>query len=47
MQHLSDAAGVNLDEELADMIRYQRAYEASARVFAVADSMLQTILSMV
>lgn len=47
MNNFKNATGVNLDEELADMIRYQRAYEASARVFAVADQMLQTILSMV
>ena len=26
--------GVNLDEELSDMIRYQRAYEASAKLFS-------------
>ncbi len=39
--------GVNLDEELADMIKYQRAYEASARVFTTVNSMFDTILSMV
>ena len=39
--------GVNLDEELADMIKYQRAFEASAKVFTAADNILQTIMSLV
>ena len=43
----ANATGVNLDEELADMIKYQRAFEASAKVFAAADYILQTILSIV
>ncbi len=40
------AIGVNLDEELADMIKYQRAYEASARVFNVTNQILQTLVSL-
>ena len=40
------AIGVNLDEELADMIKYQRAYEASARVFSVTNQILQTLVSL-
>ena len=43
----SNLIGVNLDEELADMIKYQRSFEASARVFAAANSVMDTILSMV
>lgn len=39
--------GVNLDEELSDMIRYQRAFEASARVFTTVNDLMGTILSMV
>ncbi len=39
--------GVNLDEELADMIKYQRAYEASARVFSAINDMMQMVISMV
>ena len=38
--------GVNLDEELADLTRYQRAYEASARVMQIADEMLDRIINM-
>lgn len=37
----ASAFGVNLDEELADLIKFQRSYEASARVFNVANQMLQ------
>lgn len=39
--------GVNLDEELADMIRYQRAFEASAKVFSTANDLMGTIIGMV
>ncbi len=35
--------GVDLNEELADLIRYQRSYEASARVFNAANELMQLI----
>jgi flagellar hook-associated protein 1 FlgK len=38
--------GVNLDEELMDMIKYQRAYEASSRIFSVCNQMLQVLVSL-
>jgi len=37
-------AGVNLDEEAANLVRYQQAYQAAARVIAAADEMFQTLL---
>ncbi|MCC6487988.1 MAG: flagellar hook-associated protein FlgK [Candidatus Hydrogenedentes bacterium] len=40
-----ETSGVNLDEEVASLLLFQRAYEASARVMTVADSMLATLLS--
>jgi flagellar hook-associated protein 1 FlgK len=40
-------SGVNLDEEMADMVRFQHAYEASARYISTVDEMLQTLLGMV
>ena len=40
-------SGVNLDEEAANLIRYQQAYQAMARVVTVADTMFQTLLSAV
>lgn len=38
--------GVNLDEELADLIKYQRAYEAAARVFNVASQVMQMLTTL-
>jgi flagellar hook-associated protein 1 FlgK len=42
----SSISGVSLDEESTNMIQYQRAYEAAARVVTTVDSMMQTVLSM-
>lgn len=38
-------AGVNLDEEMLNLVSYQRAYEASARVLTTVDSMLDTLIN--
>lgn len=38
--------GVNMDEELTNMISQQRAYEAAARVITIVDEMMQTLLGM-
>jgi len=40
-------SGVNLDEEAADMLRYQQAYQAAAQVIATADTMFQSLLGAV
>jgi flagellar hook-associated protein 1 FlgK len=37
-------SGVNLDEEAADLLRFQQAYQAAAQVISVADSLFQTLL---
>ncbi|MGI9615198.1 MAG: flagellar hook-associated protein FlgK [Acidimicrobiales bacterium] len=39
------AVGVNLDEELADLVSAQRAYEASARMISAVDQMLDTLIN--
>lgn len=39
-------SGVNLDEELVDMIKFQRAYEASAKIFNTANEILQTLINL-
>jgi|GEM_PF-5907641 len=39
-------SGVNLDEEAANLVRYQKAYEAVARVGTVAASLLETLIRM-
>lgn len=40
-------SGVNLDEEAANMMKLQQAYQAAARIISTADSMFQSILSAV
>ncbi|WP_422508023.1 flagellar hook-associated protein FlgK [Stenotrophomonas sp. GZD-301] len=40
-------SGVNLDEEAADMLRLQQAYQAASQLISTADSMFQTILGAV
>jgi len=37
-------SGVSIDEELTNLITSQRAYDASARVFSIADEMLKTLI---
>lgn len=37
--------GVNLDEELSNLIQFQRAYNANARVIAAIDELYQSLLS--
>ncbi|HTF99164.1 MAG TPA: flagellar hook-associated protein FlgK [Nitrospirota bacterium] len=39
-------SGVSLDDEAANLIRFQRAYQAGAQVIKVADELLQTILNL-
>ncbi len=40
-------AGVNIDEEAANLIRFQQAYQAAAQVISTADSMFQSLISAV
>lgn len=40
-------SGVNLDEEAANMLRFQQAYQAAAQMIAVSDTVFQTLLSAV
>jgi len=46
-QQKSSISGVSIDEEMTNVIKFQRAYEASAKMIKIADDMLQTILNMV
>ncbi len=40
-------SGVSIDEEMTNMIKYQRAFDAAARTVTTVDQMFQTIISMV
>lgn len=39
-------SGVSLDEEMTDLIRFQRAFQASARLVTTVDDMLEIVLGM-
>jgi flagellar hook-associated protein 1 FlgK len=39
-------SGVSIDEEVTNLIRYERAYQASARVISTVDQLLELLLSM-
>lgn len=39
-------SGVSLDEEMTDLMRYQKAFEASARLISTVDEMLDTVMRM-
>ncbi len=45
LEERASIAGVNLDEEAANMIQFQQAYQAAAQVISAADSMFQTLLN--
>ena len=40
-------SGVNLDEEAANLLKFQQAYQASAQVISTADAIFQTLLNAV
>ncbi len=46
-QQVLSVSGVNLDEEAANMLRFQQAYEAAAQMVSVADTLFQTLLASV
>ena len=47
VQALRDAqTGVSLDEELMDITKFERAYQAAARVISTVDELYQTVLSL-
>jgi flagellar hook-associated protein 1 FlgK len=40
-------SGVSLDEETADLLRFQKAYQANAKVISVIDEMLVSLIGMI
>jgi flagellar hook-associated protein 1 FlgK len=43
----SEESAVNVDEEMVNVLNFQRSYDAAARLIKVADEMLQTLINMV
>ncbi len=43
----SEYSGVSVDEEMINVLKFQRSYDASAKLIRVADEILQTLLQMV
>lgn len=42
---VASISGVNLDEEAANLLKFQQAYQAAARVFSVANDVFQTLIN--
>ena len=40
-------SGVSLDEETVNLIKYQNAYQAAAKLINTADEMMETVLNMI
>ena len=44
---ISSVSGVSLDEEGANMVRYQNSYNAAAKVISTVQEMYDTLMNMV
>lgn len=43
---IQEQTGVDMNEELTDLVKYQTAFEASAKVFSVCNKVLDTLMSL-
>jgi flagellar hook-associated protein 1 FlgK len=43
-QMRDSVSGVNLDEELTNLVKFQRSYQAAAKLISTADELYQTLL---
>lgn len=43
--HRDSVSGVSLDEEMADLLKFQRAFQASSRVFTTIDELLDLVVN--
>ncbi len=46
-QQKASYSGVSIDEEMSNVLMYQRSYDAAAKLIRVADEMLETLITMV
>ncbi len=47
LQQRQSLSGVNVDEELVSMMKYQRSYEASAKIIQTSNQMLSTLMGLI
>jgi flagellar hook-associated protein 1 FlgK len=45
-ESLQGFSGVNLDEEAANLVRFQQAYQASGKVLQIASTLFDTLLQL-
>jgi flagellar hook-associated protein 1 len=45
IQKQEGVTGVNLDEEMTDILKFQQLYQAAAKIISVCDEMMQSLLS--
>ena len=45
LDRFNSEAGVNMDEEAANLVRFQQAYAASAQIITTAKEVFDTLLS--
>lgn len=45
-ERVESVTGVNMDEEMSNLIKYQHSYTAAAKLITTADQMLQTLLGL-
>jgi flagellar hook-associated protein 1 FlgK len=46
LRQRDSVSGVSLDEEMTDLVKFQKAFEASARLITTVDEMLETLINM-
>ena len=44
-QQKQSVSGVSLDEEMANMVQYQHAYQANAKIISTVDSLLDVVIN--
>jgi len=42
---VAEASGVSVDEEMVNVLKFQRSYDAAAKLIKVADEMFETLLN--